>query len=306
MRNAVIDYIYEKAKDDKNIMLLVGDLGYSVIEQFQTDLPEQFINIGIAEQNMIGIAAGMALTGKKVFCFSIVPFLTMRAYEQIRIDVCSQNLDVNLIGVGGGFAYGSLGNTHYGIEDINVMKGLPNMKILAPADKIESNVCMDYLFANKGPFFVRLNRGGEPDVHTNLLTNINIEKGVEIKKGTDICLFSTGIILGTVLKTAEILEKKGLSTQIISLPLIKPLSQDVVLNYLRDKKGVFTIEEHNVIGGLGDSIASIIAENNIDIKFKKIGIPDIFPSTVGNQDYMRTLVLLDEENLSKNILDMLL
>jgi transketolase len=306
MRNTVIDYIYKEAQKDKNIMLLVWDLWYSVIEKFQKDFPEQFINIWIAEQNMIGIAAGMALTWKKIFCFSIIPFLTMRAYEQVRVDICSQNLDVNLIGVWWWFAYGSLGNTHYGIEDINVMKWLPNMKILSPADKVESKICMEYLFANKGPFFVRLNRWWEVDIHIDWLLNKNIEEWVEIKKWIDICLFSIGNILWVVLKTAEILEKKWLSVQVISLPLIKPINQSIILNYLKNKKWIFTIEEHSIIWWLWDTVASIIAENNINIKFKKFGIPDIFPSTVGNQDYMRTLIWLDEENLSKNILDILL
>lgn len=305
MRNVVINYIYQEAKKNKNIMLLVWDLGYSVIEEFQKDLPEQFINIGIAEQNMIGIAAGLALTGKKVFCFSIIPFLTMRAYEQIRVDMCYQNLDVNLVGVWWWFAYGSLGNTHYGIEDINVMKGLPNMQIMAPADKHEARVCMDYLFDNKWPFFVRLNRWWEADIYVEWLNTVDITKGIETKQWKDICLVSTGNILWTVIKTAEILEKSWISTQVISLPLIKPMDPKAILRYIQWKKWVFTIEEHTIIWWLGDSIASIIAEDNTNIKFKKFGIPDIFPSLVGNQDYMRKLVALDEEILSKNILDIL-
>jgi len=302
MRNVVINYIYQEAKKDKKIMLLVGDLGYSVIENFQNDFPEQFINIGIAEQNMIGIAAGLALTGKKVFCFSIIPFLTMRAYEQIRVDICCQNLDVNLIGVGWWFAYWSLGNTHYGIEDINIMKWLPNMKILAPADKHEAKICMDHLFANKWPFFVRLNRWWEADIHTQWLDTIDISKWIEVKAWNNICLISTGNILWTVLKTAELLEKSWINTQIISIPLIKPMDTKEIIKFIEWKKWVFTIEEHTIVWWLGDSIASIIAENNINTKFKKFGIPDIFPSLVGNQEYMRTLVGLDSEVLAKNIL----
>lgn len=305
MRNTIINYIHQEAKKDKNIMLLVWDLGYSVIEEFQKDLPDQFINIGIAEQNMAGIAAGLALTGKKVFCYSIIPFLIMRAYEQVRVDVCAQNLDVNFIGVAGGFAYGSLGNTHYSIEDINLMKWLPNMKILAPADKHEARICMDYLFANKWPFFVRLNRWWEADVYVDWLGTVDITKGIEAKSGKDICLISTGNILWTVMKTAEILEKSWISTQVVSIPLIKPMDPKAIINYIQGKKWVFTIEEHTIIWWLGDSIASIIAENTINTKFKKFGIQDVFPSTVWDQGYMRKLVGLDEEDLSKNILDLL-
>lgn len=305
MRNAVMNYLYQEAKENKNIMLLVWDLGYSVVEEFQKNLPDQFINIGVAEQNMAGIAAGLALTGKKVFCYSIIPFLIMRAYEQIRVDVCAQNLDVNFIGVAGWFAYGSLGNTHYGIEDINIMKGLPNMKIVAPADKHEAKACMDYLFAKKWPFFVRLNRWWEEDIYVDWLNTVDITQGIETKPGKDVCLISTGNILWTVIKTAEILEKSWISTQVISLPLIKPMDTQAILKYIQWKKWVFTIEEHTIIWWLGDSIASILAESSVGTKFKKFGIPDIFPSLVGNQDYMRKLVGLDEETLSKNILDIL-
>lgn len=305
MRNIVINYIYDKAKQDPNIILLVWDLGYSVVENFQKDLPNQFMNIWIAEQNMAGIAAWLALTGKKVFCFSIIPFLVMRAYEQIRVDICSQNLDVNFIWVWWWFAYWSLWNSHYGIEDINIMKGLPNMKILAPADKNEANICMNYLFSHKWPFFVRLNRWWEPDIYIEPLIDIDISKWIEFKKWNDVCLISTGNILLNVVKTAELLEKSWLSTQIISLPLLKPIDSKMVLSSIQAVKWIFTIEEHTVIWWLWDTIASIIAENNISVKFKKFGIPDIFPSIVWNQDYMRKLVGLDEETLSKDILDIL-
>lgn len=305
MRNTIINHLYQEAKKDKNIILLVWDLWYWVIEEFQKNLPEQFINIGIAEQNMAGIAAGLALTGKKIFCYSIIPFLIMRAYEQIRVDVCYQNLDVNFIGVAWWFAYGSLGNTHYGIEDVNLMKWLPNMKILSPADKHEAEICMEYLFNNKWPFFVRLNRWWEPDIYNEWLSISSLEWWIETKQWNDICLISTGNILWTVIKTAELLEKLWISTQIVSLPLIKPMKKKAILKYIQWKKWVFTIEEHTIIWWLGDSIASILAENSITIKFKKFGIPDIFPSLVGNQEYMRKLVGLDEENLSKKILDIL-
>ncbi len=305
MRNTIINHLYQEAKKDKNIILLIWDLWYWVIEEFQKNLPDQFINMGIAEQNMAGIAAGLALTGKKVFCYSIIPFLIMRAYEQIRVDVCYQNLDVNFIGIAWWFAYWSLGNTHYGIEDINLMKWLPNMKILSPADKYEAKVCMEYLFANKWPFFVRLNRWWEADAHIHWLDAVDITKGITAKSWKDICVISTGNILWTVIKTAEILEKNWISTQVVSIPLIKPMNQKAIIDYIEWKKWVFTIEEHTIIWWLGDSIASIIAENNISTKFKKFWIPDIFPSLVGNQEYMRNLVGLDEEDLSKNILDIL-
>ncbi len=303
MRNCVVNYILEKAKRDKNIMLLTWDLWYWVTDNFEKELPEQFINVWIAEQNMISIAAWLALTWKKVFCYSIIPFLTMRCYEQIRIDVCAQNLDVNLVWVAGWFAYWTLWNTHYGIEDINVMKWLPNMKILAPADKIEAEAGMKYLFENQWPFFVRLNRWWEPIFHENWLPKGTIiSEWVIVKTWNDACLISTWNILWNVIKASEILENKGISTEVISVPSIKPIDDDFILNHIKWKKWVFTIEEHTVIWGLWDSIATIIAENWIQTKFKKLWIPDIFPEIVWNQDYMRWHVWIDWDGIANTVL----
>ena len=306
MRNAVINYLCEMAKKDKDIMLLIWDLWYWVVEGFQKELPDQFINVWIAEQNMVWIAAWLALSWKKVFCYSIIPFLIMRSYEQIRIDVCCQNLDVNFIWVAWWFAYWSLWNTHYSIEDINVMKWLPNMKIIAPADKYEAEAWMKYLFDNKWPFFVRLNRWWEPIVYENWLPIwSSIENGFEVKKWCDILLISTWNILKNVVDTASILEGQWLSLWVLSLPLVKPMNRDIILKYMNWKKWVFTIEEHNIIWWLWDSIASIIAESDINVKFKKFWIPDIFPSIVWNQEYMRWLVWLSPEKLSQDILNIL-
>ena len=306
MRNCVMNYLIQEAKKDKNIILLTWDLWYWVTDSFEKELPEQFINVWIAEQNMIWIAAWLALTGKKVFCYSIIPFLTMRCYEQIRIDVCAQNLDVNLIWVGWWFTYGPLWNTHYGIEDINVMKWLPNMKILVPADKIEAEACMEYLFKNIWRFFIRLNRWWEPNIYEEKLPEwTKIEEWVCIKPGNDITLISTWNILWNVMQASEILEYKDISIQILSIPSIKPINNDFILNHIKWKKWVFTIEEHTIVWWLWDTIASIIAENWIQTKFKKLWIPDIFPKIVWNQNYMRWYVWLDWESIANTILHIL-
>lgn len=303
MRNCVVNYLIQEAKKNKNIMLLTWDLWYWVTDAFEKELPDQFINVWIAEQNMIWIAAGLALTWKKVFCYSIIPFLTMRCYEQIRIDVCAQNLDVNLIWVAWWFAYWTLWNTHYWIEDINVMKWLPNMKILAPADKIEAEACMKYLFGNRWPFFLRLNRWWEPVVYENWLpTNTKINEWIVVKEWSEICLISTWNILWNVINATKILESNWMSVQVLSIPAIKPINSKFILNHIKWKKWVFTVEEHTIIWWLWDSIASIIAENWIQTKFKKLWIPDIFPEIVWNQDYMRWYVWLDGESIANTVL----
>jgi transketolase len=303
MRNCVINNLVAEAKKNKNIMLLVWDLWYWVTDPFENELPDQFINVWIAEQNMIWIAAWLALNGKKVFCYSIVPFLTMRCYEQLRIDVCAQNLDVNLIWIGWWFAYWTLWNTHYGIEDINVMKWLPNMKILSPADKFEAEACMKYLFENKWPFFLRLNRWWEANNYIdNLPERSNISEWIVVKQWADIVLISTWNILSNVIKASEILEQNWLSVKILSIPLVKPMNNNFILKNIIWKKWVFTIEEHTIIGWLWDSIASIIAENWIKTKFKKLWIPDIFPEIVWNQDYMRWYIWIDWESIANTVL----
>lgn len=306
MRNCIVNYILEKAKKDKNVMLLTWDLWYWVTDVFEKELPEQFINVGIAEQNMIGIAAWLALAWKKVFCYSIIPFLTMRCYEQIRIDICAQNLDVNLIWVGWWLAYWTLWNTHYWIEDINIMKWLPNMKILAPADKVEAELCMNYLFDNKWPFFVRLNRWWEPIVYEEWIPwNLDIQNGIIVKEWNDITLISIWNILLNVMTAAKILEEKWISTQVISFPLLKPLNKDAILKCMLWKKAVFTIEEHTTIWWLWDSIASVIATEKVNVVFDKLWIQDVFPDIVWNQDYMRDWAWLSPEKISNTVLSKL-
>jgi len=297
MRNTVINQLFEYTSKNPNVYLLTGDLWYSVVDEFALKLPNQFINVWIAEQNMIGIAVGLALTWKKVFCFSIIPFVTMRCYEQIRVDVCYQNVDVNLIWVWWWFAYGTAWSTHYGIEDINVMRWLPNMKILAPADKIEAKKCMKYILDNKGPFYMRLNKWGETDIHIDDLTEKDISKPIEVQPGTEILIIVTGNILQSAKIIVENLKENWISVQLLSIPMIKPIGSKYILECVKWKKAVFTIEEHTIIGWLGSTIAEILAENKIGITFKRFGINDSFPVLVGDQEYMR-----DQNGLDKNII----
>lgn len=304
MRNTLINEIHNRAKLDKNIIFLTGDLGYSVIENFQNELPDQCINVWIAEQNMIWIAAWLALSGKKVFCYSIVPFIVMRPYEQIRVDVCYQDLDVTMIWVWWWYAYWNLWWTHHWLEDINLMKWLPNMKILSPADKIEIEWSLEYIFNNKWPLYIRLNRWWEKNIHTENV-KIDIKNWININNWTDILIISTWNITQEAIKTVEEIEKHWISVNLTSIPLIKPINESNILSLIKWKKWVFTIEEHSVIWWLWDSIACLIAENNINIIFKKFGINDIFYELLWNQEYMRKQAWLDFEFISSNILKLI-
>lgn len=304
MRNTLINEIHNRARQDKNIVFLTWDLWYSVIENFQKELPEQCINIWISEQNMIWIAAWLALSWKKVFCYSIVPFIVMRPYEQIRVDVCYQNLDITLIGVWWGYAYGNLWWTHHWIEDINVMKWLPNMKVLSPADKMEIISSIEYIFNSKWPMYIRLNRWWELDIHNNIPL-FNIEKWIRLKQWNDILIISTWNILKLAIESSDLLENFWWSVELMSLPLIKPINTTYLLSVMRWKKWVFTIEEHSIIGWLWDSIASIVAENWVFTRFKKFWINDKFYELLWDQNYMRKQAWLDSDVMVNEIINIL-
>ena len=287
MRNTIINAIHTAAKTNKDIIFLTGDLGYSVVEQFQAELPNQIINCGIAEQNMVGVAAGLALAGKKVFVYSIVPFATMRCFEQIRVDVCYQNLDVTIIGVGGGFAYGTLGTTHFGLEDLALMRSLPNMKIIAPADPLEAAQLFDQVLNIKGPWYIRLNRGGEKVISEGALS-AQIGAGSILKKGSQAIIFSIGNITEVALEAATILEKEGISAEVIHLHTLKPLDNDIIKDRARTRKAIVTLEEHTINGGLGSAISEVLAENGLAVAFHRLGVEDQYFSFIGKQDFLRS------------------
>lgn len=289
MRNTIIDVIFETAKKNKNVILMTADLGYSVMEKFIEELPNQFINTGIAEQNMVGLAAGLALSGKKVFIYTIAPFATMRCFEQIRVDICYHNLDVTIIGVGGGFAYGTLGNTHYALEDIAIMRSLPQMKIMCPSDPAEAKMVAELAVNIGGPSYIRLNRGGEQNILEVDYTQIKFGDPVCVHKQnkSNIAILVCGNILSEANQAVVDLAIEGISLELYSIPFIKPVNKNKILEILSDKKYIFTIEEHNIIGGLGSMIAEIMAESDCSAKLVRLGIPDKYFSFIGKQDFMR-------------------
>lgn len=286
MRFTAIKKIYEEALKNKNIYFLTGDLGHFGEKEFVEKIPRQYQNIGIAEQNMIGIAAGLALSGKKVFAYSITPFITLRCLEQIKNDICYQNLDVTLIGVGGGFVYGQYANTHCSIEDIAAMRVLPNMKVVCPANPLEAQQIISQLMKIKGPTYLRIGRGKEPMPSESY--SVAFGKGKIIRKGIDITIFSTGTILNEAQKVAEMLMTNNISAEVINIHTIKPIDKKFILKKIASRKAIFTIEEASIIGGLGSAIAEIISESSIGkIIFKRFGVNDIYLKEIGDQNYLR-------------------
>ena len=288
MRNAFINTLIELAERDKNIYLLTGDLGFTVLEKFREKFPDRFFNCGVAEQNMMGVAAGLALSGKKPYVYSIIPFITMRCLEQIRNDICYQNLDVKIIGVGSGLAYGPLGATHHAIEDVGILRSLPNMTILSPADPAEVRELVIKSFQTKNPTYLRLNKSGEKILYQNL-PDLEIGKPSILREGKDGLIIATGILVNLGLEIAEKLKEKGYNFKLISLHTLKPIDKETLLKELFNYNLIFTLEEHNIIGGLGSAIAEILAENNWQGKFERLAIPDRYCPEIGDTEYLRRI-----------------
>ena len=302
MRNAFINTLIELAERDKNIYLLTGDLGFSVLEKFAQKFPERFINCGVAEQNMMGVAAGLALAGKKVYVYSIIPFVTMRCFEQIRNDVCYQNLDVKIIGIGSGLAYGSLGATHHAIEDMAILRALPNMTVLSPADPVEAKELILKSYQTKNPTYLRLNKSGEKILY-NQKPEIEIGKPSILKEGENGAIIATGILVSLGMEIIEKLKEKGYNFKLISLHTLKPIDRDALLKELANAKLIFTLEEHNIIGGLGSAVAEILMEAGYKGFFKRIGILDKYLSEIGETQYLRAKHGLATEEILKQILN---
>ena len=301
MRTAFIRTLTELAAKDPRVCLFVGDLGYSVIEEFAERFPDQFLNAGVAEQNMIGLAAGMSMTGKIVFTYSIGNFGTLRCLEQIRNDVCYHRANVKVVAVGGGLAYGNLGVTHHASEDVAILRSLPNMVVVAPGDPIEAGLATRALVAYDGPAYLRLGKAGEPLVHQDE-PRFELGKAITLREGTDLTLIASGSMLPTANAVAGTLAEKGLSVRLLSMHTIKPLDRDAVTAAATETKWIFTMEEHSVEGGLGGAVAEVLAElEPPHAPLKRIGLRPEFNKVVGDQKYLKAMHGLDEEGVMKTI-----
>jgi len=305
MRNACIETLLELAKQDERIVFITGDLGFGVVTPFMQQLPLQFINAGVAEQNMTGIATGMALRGKIVFTYSIGNFPTLRCLEHIRNDVCYHNANVKVVSVGGGFAYGSMGPTHHAIEDLAVMRAMPGMTVIAPGDPVETRAATRAIVEYPGPCYLRLGKAGEPTVHQAAI-DFEIGRAIRMREGRDATLISTGGILQTTVRAAELLAQEGIEARVLSMHTLKPLDEEAVLAAARETRAIITIEEHSIVGGLGSAVAEVLAEADGDkVVFKRIGAPAAFSPHIGSQDYMRKRHGLTGEAIAKCVANIL-
>ncbi|MDP2624837.1 MAG: transketolase C-terminal domain-containing protein [Candidatus Peregrinibacteria bacterium] len=304
MRNEFTAELLEHAKKDPNILLLTADLGFSVFEEFAAACPDQYLNTGCAEANTLTMAAGLALSGKKVFVYSIIPFVTMRCFEQVRVDVCMHNADVTIVGVGGGLAYGQLGPTHHSIEDISIMRSIPNMKVICPGDPIESRLATRALIQEGGPAYVRLNKKNEP-IFTESDVLFQIGKALTTRDGADLTLISTGGMLPVAMEVAGQLAEQKLETRVLSMHTVKPLDIEAIDKAIAETSNLFTLEEHSLIGGLGSAVAEYISEHPREAQpqtFHRFGINDRFTKTSGDQEHLRGLHGLNSDQITDAIL----
>jgi len=297
MRNAFISQLNELAQKEESLVLLAGDIGFKVFDKFRDSYPDRFFNCGIAEANMVGMSAGLAMAGFRPFVYTIIPFLTMRAFEQIRVDLCMHNQPVILVGVGGGLAYDVLGPTHHAIEDVAIMRALPNMTVIVPSDPEEVKQAIIEAYALKKPVYIRLGKNGEPQLTNNSYLDFKIGRARILREGRDVAIIGCGPILKIALDAAEILMAQGLSCQVVDMHTIKPLDAHQIVETGHKVRAMITIEEHNVIGGLGSAVSEVISENNLNLSFKRFGLKDAFVLDVGNQKY-----LLEKAKLTSKII----
>ena len=301
MRTAFIRSLTEAAAKDSRVMLVVGDLGFGVVTEFAERFPKQFLNVGVAEQNMAGVAAGLALSGHIVFTYSIANFPILRCLEQIRNDICYHEANVISVSVGSGYCYGALGMTHHGTEDIAIMRSLPGMSVVSPGDPMETQAATEHLAQGVGPAFLRLGRAGEPVVHETPI-DWQFGKAIKVLQGRDVAILATGSMLKKAVDAAVILKQKGIEATVLSMHTIKPLDVDAVLEVIDTVPMVFTLEEHSVFGGLGGAVAEVIAEHGTGrVRFKRLGLPSVFTKHIGDQDYLLKQYRLTAEQIAEDI-----
>lgn len=300
MRDTFIKTLLELAKDDRNIELITGDLGFEVLKPFWTELPDQFLNAGIAEQNMTSLAAGMALEGKTVFTYSIGNFPTLRCLEQIRNDCAYHNANVKIVCVGGGFAYGSLGMSHQATEDIAVLRALPDVAVFAPGDAFETEAVTRAIANYQGTCYLRLGKGNTKNVHKNPVS-LEVGKAINVLTGEKVAVFSTGAIFEEVEKACEELMSSGINPTLYTFPTIKPLDTETIINCASTHDLIVVCEEHNILGGFAGAVAEVMAENNCNAKLLRIGINDEYSTHVGNQGYLRDKYGLSSKKIAKRI-----
>ena len=301
-RDAIFGELYEIAKNDPSVVVLSGDAPAFIFKEFKKNLPKQFFNVGVAEQNTISVAAGLALSGKHVFVYGLSNFITLRCYEQIKIDICCMELPVTILGTGLGYAYSSDGPTHYMTENISIMRALPNMTIWCPSDYTMAASMIHLAYQKNGPGFIFFDKGQFPILYDK--DNYNFTGGVSLlKKGRDLTIIGTGTMTGYCLNLIDELKKNEIDAGLVDLYRLKPVNKKLLIELINSSTRIVTLEEHTISGGLGSIVNEVLAENEISIPIKIMGIPDVCRREAGSREGLRSLDGLDIPTLSKKILE---
>lgn len=302
MRDAFAAELVEAAARDARVVLLSGDIGNRMFDRFKERFPERFLNCGVAEANMMGVAAGLALSGLRPVVYTIVPFVTTRCLEQIRVDVCYHNLPVTIVGVGGGLSYASLGSTHHACEDIGFLRLLPNMTVVCPGDPHEVRGALRAILAGDGPAYLRLGKKGEPRVHA-AEPEFRIGRSITVRDGQRVALLAVGHVLPIAVATADRLAKSGIEARVESFHTVKPLDEGRLRELFAQFETVVVIEEHSRIGGAASAVAEWLAEQpRRPGRLLGFGVADRFLYASGSADHARRSLGLDPESIAAAIL----
>lgn len=303
MRTAYLNTLYELAKADKRVYAMISDNGAIVYDRYRKDLPEQYLNLGISEANMLGMAAGMASRGKIPFAYTIGAFLAYRANEFIRNDICLQQMNVKIVGTAAGEAYSALGPTHHATEDLGCLRSFPHLTILNPASPMEVGKAVKAAYEYMGPVYLRIGTNKEPEIYETDY-DFQIGKGVELRSGNDLTVIGTGSILKDVLEVSEELRNnKDIHIRVINLHTIKPIDEGMIHKAIDETGKILVIEDHNVIGGLGSAVAEVVAEHGKSVIFRRLGLTD-FSHGYGTYQEVRTANGVGKEQIQSTIMKM--
>ncbi len=295
MRDAFTRALMREAAKDPKLTLVTGDLGFGVLKPFWETYPDQFVNAGIAEQAMTGLAAGLSMTGRTVLTYSIGNFPTLRCIEQIRNDCAYHDANVKVVCVGGGFVYGSLGMSHHATEDMAILRALPNVTVFTPGDPEEVEAIVPIMLKTPGTCYLRLGRGGEPTLHAGPIENYEVPRALTLREGKDVALLSAGGILTQTVSAAKLLEERGVSAEVVSFPCIKPIDREKIAELAKRFRHIVTVEEHSVVGGFGGAVSEVLAETGSGCKLHRIGMEDVYSCIVGTQQYLRGAYQMDDK-----------
>jgi transketolase len=303
MRNAFADELTKLGNEDPRVVMLSGDIGNRLFDKFKDKHPSRFFNCGVAEANMMGVAAGMAMNGLRPVAYTITPFVTTRCLEQIRTDVCYHEAPVTIVAVGAGLAYSGLGPTHHACEDISFLRSIPNMVVICPGDAFEVRGALRAAMQQDRPVYIRMGKKGEPVVHKGPIADFKIGKAITIVEGSDVCLLSTGNMLPEAIEAAHKLKDKGILAEVVSFHTVKPLDEEKLKQAFARFKLVATLEEHSLIGGFGAAVSEWLTDTETQPKkFLRFGTPDAFFKKSGEQEYAREALGLTGHQIADKII----